>query len=100
MFAFGLLTEQIAKDPTYLSGVENLLGQHIFPEIDFNNTENAVMKARACWVYGRYAPLIQWENTEHQTHVLNSLYQNLSANIDLPVRVNSAIALIHMLTHE
>ena len=62
MFAFGILTDKIAKDKEYLNSVEQLLGELVYNEIDHNNNTNPIMKSRACWLYGRYAPLIEWKN--------------------------------------
>jgi hypothetical protein len=56
------------------------------------------MRARACWLYGQFGAF-PFSNEDHLRHVLNGIYQNLLHN-DLPVRVEAALALNRMLSHD
>ena len=76
------------------NSIDGVLQQFAFAELQ---SENAFMRARACWLYGRYGqfPLDQ----DHLRNVLDSMYQNMQHN-DLPVRVNAAVALTEFLSHD
>jgi len=89
MHAYGLLASHMAHSEDYQTNAELMLQQYIFQEL---SSDNAFLRARACWVYAQFGAF-PFNNTDHLTHTLNALYQNLSHS-DLPVRVNAAIALI------
>lgn len=92
MHAFGLLSAHMAHG--YQEQAEQLLQQFILPEL---TSENPLLKARACWVYGQFGnfPIQQ----EHLKFVLNHMYTNIQDS-DLPVKVNAAVSLIELLFHE
>ena len=95
LHAFGLLSGHMAVSIDYMKNAELLLQQHVYSELI---GDNPYMRARACWVYGQFGNFT-FENEDHLRYVLDSLYKNLE-HIDLPVRVNAAIALINMLSHD
>ena len=94
LHAFGLLSQHMAYSPEYQANAEMMIQQYVFPELE---SDNAFMKARACWIYGQFAHF-SFSNEDHLRHALNSLYQCLLSN-DLPVRVNAAVALVKLLDH-
>jgi hypothetical protein len=61
------------------------------------------MRARACWLYGKFGSMPACFNSptgqEHLKHVLNGIYDNLNHS-ELPVRVEAALALHKLLCHE
>ena len=91
MHAFGLLNLHIAPEQNFAQTAVHLLQDSCFVELESNH---GPMRARAAWVYGQFAQFEFDELTLKQ--ILDKLYQNLSHS-DLPVRVNSAIALIKFL---
>lgn len=94
LHAFGLLSQHMAYSSEYQANAEMMIQQYVFPELE---SDNAFMKARACWIYGQFAHF-SFSNEDHLRHALNSLYQCLLSN-DLPVRVNAAVALVKLLDH-
>jgi hypothetical protein len=56
------------------------------------------MRARACWLYGQFGKF-PFNNEDHLRHVLNAIYENLN-HTDLPVRVEAALALNGLLSHQ
>lgn len=54
------------------------------------------MRARACWLYGQFGKIPY--NDDHLRHVLNDVFGCLT-NENLPVRVESALALNGLLEH-
>lgn len=94
LHGIGLLDELMYTTLEMRNSIDGVLQQFAFTELQ---SENSFMRARACWLYGRYGkfPLDQ----DHLRNVLDSMYQNLQHN-DLPVRVNAAIALTEFLTHD
>ena len=89
MHAFGLLAEHMAHTAEYQQHAENLLQAYIYPELE---SENAFLRARACWVYGQFGHF-PFSSDEHLRYALNGIFSNLS-HPDLPVRVNAAVSLI------
>lgn len=75
--------------------MEPLLQQFVFSEL---TSENAFMRARACWLYGEFGSF-PFNNQEHLHEVLNAIYQNLNHN-ELPVKVEAAVALHGLLGHQ
>jgi importin-7 len=61
------------------------------------------MRARACWLYGKFGSMPNCfaspTGQEHLQHVLNAIYESLNHS-ELPVRVDAAIALHQLLKHE
>jgi hypothetical protein len=72
----------------------------VFAELE---AENPMLRARAIWVYGKLGSLPAAFNSptgqEHLRHVLNGIYQNLT-HPELPVRVEAAMAMDALLTHD
>lgn len=94
MHAFGLLPELMAKSVDFQNNAVLLLQQFIFSDL---KSQNPFLKGRACWVYGQFGnfPLQQ----DHLKFVLEALYENIQ-DADLSVKVNAAVALISLLSHE
>lgn len=57
------------------------------------------MRARACWVYGQFGNF-PFNNQDHLRDALNGIYACLSDKDNLAVRVESALALNNLLSHE
>lgn len=94
MHAFGLLPNYMAYSSEYQKNAELLLQQFVYN--DLKNSEK-FLRARAAWVYAQFAHFPMED--EHLKYVLDCLYQNLMDS-ELPVKVNSAIALVKLLSHE
>ena len=62
-----------------------------------------MLRARAIWVYARLgrlpAAFSSPNGQEHLKHVLNGIYSNLT-HPELPVRVEAAMAMDALLTHD
>lgn len=95
MHAFGLLNLHMAATTDYQDNAVGMLANFVFPEL---TSENGFMRARASWIYGQFSQF-DFKDQDHLRAVLDALYKNLEHS-DLPVRVNSAIALIKMLDQE
>ncbi len=82
------------------ASVEPLLQQYVFNEV---TSENPFMRARSCWLYGKFGSMPNCFNSptgqEHLKHVLNAIYENLTHS-ELPVRVEAALALHKLLRHD
>ena len=89
-----MLSSHMAYSKDYQRNAELMLQQFVYNDLQ---STNSFLRARACWVYSEFAnfPL----SDEHLTHALDSIYKNMS-HPDLPVRVNAAVALIRLLSHE
>ena len=80
--------------------MEPLLQTYVFQEL---SSENPFMRARACWLYGKFGSMPACFSSptgqEHLKHVLNAIYDNLNHS-ELPVRVEAALALHKLLCHD
>eukprot|EP00347_Sterkiella_histriomuscorum_P021385 403334157 len=94
LHSLGNLADLISKDRELMVSVEPLLQTFVYSELQ---SPNPYMKARACWLYGQFGKLPF--NEDHLRHVLNDVFQCLS-NEHLPVRVEAALALNFMLSHQ
>jgi hypothetical protein len=61
-------------------------------------SQNAFLRARACWLYGEFGEF-PFNNNEHLTQALGLIFQNMQAG-ELPVRVSAGIAIKGLLNHE
>ena len=95
MHALGSLKEQIERSVELQQSIEPLLQTYVFDEL---NSQNSFMRARACWLYGQFGSF-PFSNEDHLRHVLNAIYANLS-HADLPVRVEAALAMNGLLSHQ
>jgi hypothetical protein len=91
----GNLKEQIETNQYLKEMMESLLQKYIFPEL---KSENAFLRARACWIYGQFGSF-PFANPEHLQFSLNHIFENMQAG-ELPVRVSAAIAIKGLLEHE
>jgi hypothetical protein len=95
LHGIGTLNDQIAASEELQLSIEPLLQNYVFSEL---TSSNAMMRARACWVYGQFGKF-PFNNQDHLRGALNAIYENLHHQ-DLPVRVESALALNNLLNHE
>lgn len=100
LHSMGNLKDKISNSLELQASVEPLLQQYVFQEL---SSENPFLRARACWLYGKFGSMPACFSSptgqEHLKHVLNGIYDNLNHS-ELPVRVESALALHKLLCHE
>jgi hypothetical protein len=71
-----------------------MLQQFVYNDLQWTNS---FLRARACWVYSEFA---KFPFSDKQlTHTLDLIYKKMSHQ-DLLVRVNAAVALIRLLSHD
>jgi hypothetical protein len=93
--SLGNLKELISRSMDMQKSIEPLMQQYVFQEL---TSENPFLRARACWLYGQFGSF-PFQSEDHLRHVLNAIFENLHHN-DLPVRVESALALNGLLEHQ
>lgn len=94
LHSLGNLHELISRSKELLQNIEPLLTNFVYNEL---SSPNPMMRARACWVYGKFGKINF--NEAHLTNVLNAVYTNLTC-AELPVKVEAALALDGLLEHD
>ncbi|XP_078669832.1 importin-7-like isoform X1 [Branchiostoma floridae x Branchiostoma belcheri] len=92
----GTCADILLKKKIYKDQMESMLQNFVFPL--FRN-ELGYMRARACWVL-HYFCEVQWKSEENLKSALELVHMCLTQEKEMPVKVEAAIALQMLITHQ
>jgi len=90
LYAIGSLRDQIWKYQEMRVQMEKILMDYVAPAL---KSEQAMVRARACQLYGIYRFKKTLKNEDHVRQVVDSLITNMVEDQPLPVRFQAACAL-------
>ena len=93
--AVGSLNETIGLYKDLAQNIEPMLKAHVMPDFQ---SPHAMLKSRACWVYGEYSDY-EFTDQQHIQQAVDGVYQSLFCE-NLPVKFAAALALAKMLTDD
>lgn len=94
--ALGSLDDQIACSTELQTSIEPVLKKYVYGEL---NSQNHFMKARAIWLYGKFAKFPISSNDGHLRMVIEQIYGSLHSE-HLPIKVEAALSITKLLYHE
>ncbi|CAH1257344.1 IPO7 [Branchiostoma lanceolatum] len=92
----GTCADILLKKKIYKDQMESMLQNYVFPL--FRN-ELGYMRARACWVL-HYFCEVQWKSEGNLKSALELVHMCLTQEKEMPVKVEAAIALQMLITHQ
>lgn len=92
----GSVADIMLKKDSFKTQLENMLVTYVFP---FFQNPNGYLRARACCVL-RYFSDTEFQNENHLFQAYQSVYQCLSNDDQLPVKVEAAICLQYLMSNQ
>lgn len=92
----GTTSDVLMKRKAYKGQLEPMLVAHVFPEF---KSPFGYMRARACWMV-HYFSEITFEQETHLQYALQEVLSCLTQDKELPVKVEAAVALQHLIKNQ
>ena len=105
LYAFGNLKERCIciQLPEIKARMQHIMQNYAYvslaPQTGPESTERTMLRARACWVYGKYGSFDFPDDHTHQQAATDRIIQHLYHE-HIAVRVEAALALSEMLDHQ
>ncbi|CAL8324132.1 unnamed protein product [Lota lota] len=96
LHCIGALAELLRKKPLYREQMELMLQNYVFPLL---NSPLGYLRARSCWVLHCFSPL-RFRDDVSLRNAVELVKQDLIADKEMPVKVEAAIALQALVSHQ